>query len=422
MPESHARDLDLDEAFDSLARDLGARPGAPGASAAVATVRRRRRTTLAAVGAAVAVVVAAVALPQLTGGTSNDERRDVATTGDGAVFTGAAFSDATDGWTGPWHEATKGDSMEEVAFGQAACLDQLRGAGTNVTPRRFGDVVLVSETGRSAAFVTFGEFRTAADAATVIDMYAPSALEDACGVVPDVSTVGSTEARHLHVPDGSSKPAADVWLAFDGPRIAMLAVVAPDAAPAEVQERVAELLDRAMDADISFESSMTRVEEGSGDSASSSDVVPYYTPLTRAAVARATGGWPARVTTSSELPCTATFPLSAQSWGSASSARLGFTTSQAGLETEDAARASVDEVADTLASCQRAAWAVTTGTLRGDRTLSASSAEGTFVLAQRGATLAWVAIGEPDAPEPAVQAIASLLHDTLAVGGDAEKR
>src|SRR5690606_23904100 len=98
------------------------------------------------------------------------------------------------------------------------------------------------------------------------------------------------------------------------------------------------------------------------------------------------------------------------------SSDTGFTTAEAGLNGEEAARESVDEVADTLASCQGTTWDVTTSTLHGDLTLSASSAEGTLVLAQRGAGLAWVVIGEPDAPTPAVQAIASLLHDTLAVG------
>lgn len=414
----------LDRAFDSFARDLAHAPS-PGATAAVATARRRRRTTLASVGALTVLVVGAAALPQLVGDAGREGGLDVASSTDPVAFSGSELTRAVAGWTGPWREPDRGDDLEEVGFGEPRCLDELPAAGSNVEPRRVGDAILVSDSAGTGAFASFAEFGSADEAAPVLDLFAPAAIESACGVATDDVTLDGTEVRHAHVGPTDGEPGADWWLAVDGSRLAMLVVASPDAAPADVQGRVATLLARALDAEVNFESSATSIDFGSSGSSSGGTTgrgdVPSYRALTRAAIMEVTDGWPAAISTPGQLSCTARFSLAGEEWQSMSSDDQGTTTTHAGLADEAGARRAVDQVTAQLESCVQSDWRVTTGTLRGGRTLSADSSQGTLVLAQRGSTLAWVTIGEADAPPAAVQAITSLLHDTLVVGEETPK-
>ena len=428
MPEQHLPEVDLDRAFATLTSDLATRPGAPGARAAVATARRRRRTKVAAVGALAVLAVGAGVVPQLTGVGDPDRSGDVASSGGPLAFTGAALTEATDGWAGPWREATRRDDLADVRLGTPPCFAELPSGDDNVEPIRMGDAIVLSPAS-AGAHVTFAEFRSADAVAPILDTFSPAVVEEVCEMTVDGVVVDRTRVLHAHADAAWEEPAVDWWLAVDDTRIAMLMVTAPEeGAPDEVRAEVAALLDRALDSEDNFESSMTRVESGSGSDSSSSSSgttgsgeVPTYRTLDRAGVMEATDGWPAEITTAGQLSCTAQFSLGGMEWQSMSSDDGGMTTTHSGFGDEAAARAAVDRVAAQLEACVPYDWTVTTGSLRGGRTLWAGSEQGTLVLAQRGATLAWVTIGEPDAPASAVQAIASLLHDTLVVGETAQK-
>lgn len=178
MPDLDQLDPRLDAAFEHIARDVSGRSTPLGARAAIRT-SRRRRGALAGSVAVLALVAGGVAAGQFLPG---DQGAGIAERGDGLVsdarplpdpapFTAEAFSEATDGWAGPWDEFQAGFGAADSCFwneseaSEGESLDPSRVAtyplGPQTTSRMPRDRDGMSTTAAYAAFAEYDHESTA---------------------------------------------------------------------------------------------------------------------------------------------------------------------------------------------------------------------------------------------------------------------
>lgn len=194
--------LDLDRAFDSLARDLAHSPG-PGAAAAITTARKRRRTRVGAVALATLVVVGGgLAVPRAF------PQDGVAANGGSHRLDAAALDRATEGWMSDWEAWERYSPYGSGGFGMAGCLDiAIPGAAPAPEPTSYGTSRFVTPSGATAV-VLIERYADPEVAASAQALVRPA--PDTCGTTTTYDVDGA-RVRHTSIPpEGDS--VGDAWL------------------------------------------------------------------------------------------------------------------------------------------------------------------------------------------------------------------
>ncbi len=392
MSDLDQLDPALDQAFESLTRDL-AHAASPGAAAAVSTARRRRRTRVGAVALAALVVVGGALMVPRVPSTEDG----VASDGGSARLDAAALGRATEGWISGWADPEdRESSFSGGAFGAASCFSLGAPGGSPApAPVSTGTTQLVTPDDAVARVVVL-RYADAerARSAQELALSAP----DTCGSTT-MYDVDGVAVRHDSMPP--EQPGAwlgDIWSVRIGAERAQVEI---STGVGNAGDRAAESVAQAMVAGLRdgwTQSGMESVHAESGSGGTTSVIGPS---VTVGQVRASAAGWPSELTGGRRardvrLPCVRQSAAGESAWSTAHQLGDRATVTMAG---EQDATYALDSVDEALASCSSTRWR----TRRGGDGLWASSDRGTVVMVAVGTRMAWLEAADV-APPTAEQA------------------
>ncbi len=419
-------DLDLDDAFDTLTRELSAQTSSPGAAAAIRQSRRRR----AAIGASAAVVVLALGGALVSQTVGEDQVLPAGpdtTLPDPAPLDATALDAATSGWVSGWRPPTEADSSALAGFDQEiACLGAMDEGGSLPEPARSGGGLLVTD-GQQIGFMVFADFAEQVEDTERMRSAVSAHLSRCAGDSGSVTTYDDRGvATHYAVPADTGVPAQDVWITVLDDRLGILAIVnTQDPPTADVVVAVGRADLAALMSEATY-SEQDGTEAGAGSASSSSGSSVVYDLVTAADLDPYFTAWPAWSTRGSgdfpKLPCLADgsggAPSSTLSGTIGSTAWQSFETFESGTDADAAAGA----LLDALEACDQVRWDIGRLDLTGATQASIASYEqGALWVVTSGkgvSTLGVVQAGPPSVGT--ATSVGRLVLDSLATGRAAD--
>ncbi len=391
MPEHDT--FDLDAAFSRLEHDVAGISSPRGAGAAIATARRRRRTTIGAVAAVAVLVLGAAAVGQGIAG--RDTSIGPAQLPPPAPFDASSLSAATRGWVSDWGAPTKPDQISFQGSAAPRCLGAMADdfdKPATPGPVGAGGGVLVSQ-GGAAALTTLAEWGADHPDASTVGYAAVVASIDACGQAsPDRRyTWDGGEGRSWTISSGDQTQ--HIWVARTARAVGVLWTGgSAGPVPDDVDQQVSIALVAGLESPKSFNPIPTSTST-SGSSRSGSSL----STVSDEHFARALAGWDnawrqqGDPQSDGQLPCVRNWEGTATS---AAGASLGANGDQgyADYGSVQEARAAMDEIQRSFASCAGSSYRISTPSGGADSSLLVATGPEVVWVAQEGTTVGTIAI------------------------------